>query len=797
MAGRFFPMRTLRTRLIVFWAAPSLLCVLLLAVAFPWLLRDLRGDLGEREMDILAARIEAEVAGVQSRVGALAQLLARDAGLREALSATSDGHDARDGGLDGGLLARLLAGLRVAEPMIRSLDAVLARPGGPPRHWRTEEDCPLARALDCPMPDLPMAVAVVAFDLSGGARTELRLAAFLDSAAAGALVGNRGGVLLIADGRVRVASLPGTEEALGASAPPWLRSALSGDRGAMGKLEAGGRSWFARLMPLREDVAEPGAGPARMSLLLLLPDEVGASGMDQAFRIVGQVVALLLVVLAAFAAAAARRLGGMLAALTDAMRQLGRGDLGVAIPPPPRGASRDVVELVEACTAFRDAAAERSRLSERLRWLANFDGLTGLPNRALMADRLELTFAAARRDGTGLAVLAMDLDHFKEVNDSLGHAAGDEVLRAVASRLRGCLRATDTLARVGGDEFVLVAPGLDDHGALSAFAARLLASMEEPFQVGHESRPIGLSIGAATLSLHGLDGRPEALLQDADLALYQAKSEGGSCLRVFEPAMDERLRTRRALIADLRLAVERQELTILFQPQVSTATRRIKGAEALLRWHHPQRGLIGPDTFIPLAEETGLIVPIGAWVLEEACQVARGWQGLNLAVNVSPIQVRQASFVATVERALSRSGLPPERLELEITEAAMLANTAETLGMLSRLRSLGVRLAMDDFGTGYSSLATLQRFRFDKIKVDRSFIRHIEDDAKAVALLRAVIALGSALDVTTNAEGVEEEGQLSMLRAEGCEEAQGYLFGQPMPAAEFRVLAGLADRWAA
>ncbi|WP_338662200.1 EAL domain-containing protein [Pararoseomonas sp. SCSIO 73927] len=534
--------------------------------------------------------------------------------------------------------------------------------------------------------------------------------------------------------------------------------------------------------------------------VLLLPAETAAPTGDatgSALGLVAPSFAAIFLVGTAYAAAAARRLGGMLTGLTEALRRLGRGDLTVPIPPPPRGAPREVAELTDACIQFRDASAERSRLSERLRWLANFDGLTGLPNRALLGDRLELAFAAARRDGTHLTVLAMDLDHFKEVNDALGHAAGDEVLRVVAGRLRDCLRATDTLARVGGDEFVLVAPDLGRPEALSAFAARLLAAMEEPVLLGAEFRAVGLSIGAAVLAPGSFDGRPEALLQDADLALYQAKAEGGSCLRVFEPEMDERLRTRRLLVADLRNAMARQELTILFQPQVSTATRRIKGAEALLRWHHPQRGMISPDVFIPMAEETGLIVPIGAWVLEQACQVARGWGGLNLAVNVSAIQVRQASFVATVEGALARSGLPPAQLELEITEAAMLANSAETLGILSRLRSLGVRLAMDDFGTGYSSLATLQRFRFDKIKVDRSFIRHIAMDAKAVALLRAVIALGSALDVTTNAEGVEDEGQLSMLRAEGCEEAQGFLFGRPMAAADFQALVGRQDARAA
>ena len=726
MAGLWRPFRSMRTRLIVCTAGPSLVCVLALIVGVPWLLHDIDGDIAGRRLAAAAARLDAY------------PMAARFQDTGQGPAAVLD-----------------------------AADEILGAPGE--------------------------------------------------------------GALLLLEGReLRATSLPGTEDAAGRNAPIWLSDALQADRAAMGMLTAGGRNWFARLVPLgaatEDDVpAEAGPAPGRVALaaLLLMPPDHALARLERNLGILCQGVAALLLLLAIPTVAGGRRLGRMMADLTEAMQRLSRGDLASILPPPP-GASDEMAALIEACSSFRDASAERVRLSERLRWLANFDSLTGLPNRALMGDRLELAFAAARRDGSGLVVLAMDLDHFKEVNDTLGHAAGDEALRAVAQRLRGCLRATDTLARVGGDEFVLVAPGLAEPGALSAFAARLLEAMEQPVSIGLEDWTIGLSIGAAVLSAWSLDSqgfdsrgydsqgfgnqgfdsrrfdnRPEALLHDADLALYKAKADGGSCLRIFEPAMDEKLRTRRALIADLRLAMERQEFTILFQPQVSTATRRIKGAEALLRWYHPTRGLIGPDTFIPLAEETGLIVPIGAWVLEEACHVARGWRGLNLAVNVSPIQVRQAGFVATVERALARSGLPPACLELEITEATMLANTAETLGVLSRLRGLGVRLAMDDFGTGYSSLATLQRFRFDKIKVDRSFIRNLETDAKAVALLRAVIALGSALDVITNAEGVEEEGQLSMLRAEGCEEAQGYLFGRPMSAADFRAKAGLQEVHAA
>ncbi|WP_052401704.1 putative bifunctional diguanylate cyclase/phosphodiesterase [Muricoccus aerilatus] len=795
MAGRLFPLQTLRARLIVLSVAPSLICVLVLLVGVPRILRDLGGPAAGGALRAAAARLEAEVAGARSGLAGLAGVLSREGLLREELALAAGAEDPSAGA---DLLSRLLTDLRRADPAIRTVEATATPLGGPPRRWVAQHGSPA--------PELAVASATAFYNLPGGARAELRLAAFLDPAVARRMLGTSGRLALVSGEVIRGIDPPGEEETLPELPPAWRQMVRQGRRAATGFLTAEHGDLIAALVPLDGPAARKGVlgaaarlatVPPPRAALLLRPAEPGLAAIERRFRVLGGVAAAVLVVLGAVTVLAARRLAAMLAALTEALSRLGQGDAAVQIPRPPRGASRELIELTEACTTFRDAAAERTRLSERLRWLANFDGLTGLPNRALMGDRLELAFAAARRDGMGLVVFAMDLDHFKEVNDTLGHAAGDEVLRVVAARLRGCLRATDTLARIGGDEFVLVAPGLDGPAALSAFAARLLAAMEDPVPVGPEHRAIGLSIGAAVLPPNSFDDRPEALLQDADLALYQAKAAGGSCLRIFEPGMDERLRTRRALIADLRMAMERQELTILFQPQVSTATRRIKGAEALLRWYHPQRGLIGPDIFIPLAEETGLIVPIGAWVLEEACQVARSWGGLHLAVNVSPIQVRQAGFVGTVERALSRSGLPPERLELEITEATMLTNTAETLAILSRLRSLGVRLAMDDFGTGYSSLATLQRFRFDKIKVDRSFIRHLEKDPKAVALLRAVIALGSALDVITNAEGVEEEGQLSMLRAEGCEEAQGYLFGKPMSAAEFRAQAGLSGARAA
>ncbi|MBB5693370.1 putative bifunctional diguanylate cyclase/phosphodiesterase [Muricoccus pecuniae] len=787
MIGRFLPHNGLRSRMVFLSAAPSLLCLLAMAAVVAWFVRGLQLDMEARALQAAGTRFETRMAELRGRLDALSLLLPRHEALSGALPAESGA----------GRLRPLLAELQAADPSIQAIELRVPGGGRPDRVYRLADGCASLPTARCEVGGPPLAESVAALDLPDGTRAEVRISAFMSQELAEALAfGEKGALMLLTEGAVGVSTLPVPTSPLADWAPNWLLDAMAANRVGTGSLSLDERVWQARVAPLEGGAVRDPSRP-RSFILLLLPAGAGAEALD---RTVGAIVAALAAMLAvgiALAAIAAGRLGNMLSALTDALRRLGRGDLSVSIPALPPGAPRELVELTDACTLFRDASAERSRLSERLRWLANFDALTGLPNRALLGDRLDLAFATARRDGTGLVVLALDLDHFKEVNDTLGHAMGDEVLRVVASRLRSCLRTTDTLARTGGDEFVLVAPGLEEPAQLEGFANRLLAAMEDPVPIGSEYRSIGLSIGAAVLAPGGFDGKPEAMLQDADLALYQAKAEGGSCLRIFEPAMNDRLRTRRALVADLRVAMARQELTILFQPQVSTATRRIKGAEALLRWHHPTRGVIGPDVFIPLAEETGLIVPIGAWVLEEACHVARRWGGLSLAVNVSAHQVRQASFVDTVERALARSGLPARCLELEITEAAMLANSAETLGILSRLRSLGVRLAMDDFGTGYSSLATLQRFRFDKIKVDRSFVRHLVHDARAVALLRAVIALGSALDVTTNAEGVEDEGQLSLLQAEGCDEAQGYLFGRPMSAADFEAQLGTRNSSAA
>ncbi|MDO9713072.1 putative bifunctional diguanylate cyclase/phosphodiesterase [Paracraurococcus lichenis] len=427
------------------------------------------------------------------------------------------------------------------------------------------------------------------------------------------------------------------------------------------------------------------------------------------------------------------------------------------------------------------------RALDRAAYLAAHDLLTGLPNRGIFGDRLRQAMTQSHRNGQPLAVFCLDLDRFKEVNDTLGHAAGDKLLREVSRRLSACLRDSDTLARLGGDEFAVIQPRVaQPHGA-EALARRIIAAVEPPIDLDGQQVTVGVSVGIA-LSQPEQAIEPLQLLKDADLALYQVKENGRGDFCFFAPEMNQRLMERRALEADLRRALGEGEFRLHYQPQIDLPSGRVIGAEALLRWNRPGWGNVSPDQFIPLAEETGLIAQIGAWTLQEACRLAVTWpEELGVAVNVSAVQFRLPGLYEAVAAALATTGLRPSRLELEITEGVLLHDTDETLAMLYRLRRLGVKIAMDDFGTGYSSLGYLQKFSFDKIKIDRGFIRSLGQDANSEAIVRAVVGITRSLGVRANAEGVETDSQARLLQAEGCGEVQGYLFGKPMPAEDFRA----------
>ncbi len=427
-------------------------------------------------------------------------------------------------------------------------------------------------------------------------------------------------------------------------------------------------------------------------------------------------------------------------------------------------------------STFDDITSQR-KSEARIAYMALHDGLTGLPNRARLNMWLDEALEQARETHQKLAVAVFDLNRFKEINDSFGHAWGDAVLVEVARRLNAALEPAEFAARLGGDEFGL-ARIYESPAELNAFVRRLEATFEPAFEYERHTLHFGASIGVAAFPADG-DER-EILLNNADLAMYRAKEQISENLAFYEPAMDERARERRKLAGELRHAIARDELALLYQPQCLLADGCLSGYEALLRWHHPERGLIGPDLFIPIAEEAGLIIAIGEWVLEQACLEAMQWPYEHrIAVNLSPIQLVQPGIAETVTRVLARTGLPPCRLELEITESAIITDKARALHNLRQIKALGVAIAMDDFGTGYSSLDTLRSFPFDKIKIDKSFLLESDESAQAQAIIRAVLALGQSLDIPVLAEGVETLDHLEMLRAEGCQEAQGYYLGRP------------------
>jgi len=436
--------------------------------------------------------------------------------------------------------------------------------------------------------------------------------------------------------------------------------------------------------------------------------------------------------------------------------------------------------------ATHEDITERRQAEARITHLAHYDALTDLPNRALFHEQLKRELARIAPGGQ-LAVLYIDIDEFKSVNDTLGHLIGDELLKSVAVSLGRCIRDTDFVARLGGDEFAIVQTGVRTTDDVTDLVTRVLNTIREPYEcLGHQVTT-DASIGIALAPQHGAD--LDQILKNADLAMYAAKSAGRRTYRFFEPEMDARVRARRILEMDLRQALSDGAFEVHYQPCVSLRDNKITGCEALLRWRHSERGMISPAEFIPIAEETGLINQLGEWVLTTACAEATTWPDqFKLAVNVSPVQFKSGTLALKIVAALAASGLPASRLELEITEAVLIRDDEAALAILHQLRAIGVRIALDDFGTGYSSLSYLQRFPFDKIKIDRCFVSDIAESDGSSCIVQAVVNIAAARQMTTTAEGVETQQQRELLRALGCAEMQGYLFSPARPAAEIRQL---------
>ena len=447
--------------------------------------------------------------------------------------------------------------------------------------------------------------------------------------------------------------------------------------------------------------------------------------------------------------------------------------------------------IVRMCECYE---AERQRTDEQLKqredelgFLATHDPLTGLPNRTLILDRVEQMLARSRRGKTPVAALFIDLDNFKGINDTLGHGVGDELLRAVTARLDGVIRDADALGRLGGDEFVVISEELSLAAAPELIAERLLNALEHPFKLGADGEirvTVTASIGIAT----GEPASAEELLREADIAMYRAKWDGKSRYTVFETGMHDILQQRMELEMDLRDALANDEFVLAYQPTFNLSDMTPTGVEALIRWQHPERGLVQPDEFIPLLEETGLITGVGRWVLEEACRQGAAWRTagypIGMAVNVSARQLDSDHLIAEVEHALSASGLDPEALTIEITETTLMRNIEDTARRLNEIKQLGVRIAIDDFGTGYSSLAHLQRFPVDALKIDRSFIAGLKQNQEGETLIHTLVQLGKALSIETFAEGIEQQQELTLLRDEHCDSGQGFLFARPLDVAD-------------
>ncbi|HEX5145806.1 MAG TPA: EAL domain-containing protein [Conexibacter sp.] len=476
-------------------------------------------------------------------------------------------------------------------------------------------------------------------------------------------------------------------------------------------------------------------------------------------------------------------------------RELQAGDAALAQARQMLQRSLDVT-LVRMCEAFeaerRKAHEELSRRQEELAFLATHDGLTGLPNRTLIRDRIEQMLVRAQVGGTPVAALFVDVDNFKSINDSLGHAVGDELLRAVAARLDGAVRGTDTLGRLGGDEFVVVAEGVSLAAGAEPIAERLLDALQDPFRLdGAETQVfVKASIGVAT----GHRTTADELLRDADIAMYRAKWDGKNRYVVFEAGMEDAVQLRMELEMDLQQAVQNREFFLVYQPTFDLVAMQPTGVECLIRWRSPSRGVVQPDDFIPLLEESGLIAAVGAWVLEEACRQGAAWHAaghrIGIAVNVSARQLDDDELLGHVRRALASTGLHPTALTIEITETTLMRNAEETASRLLAIKDLGVRIAIDDFGTGYSSLAHLQRFPVDALKIDRSFISRLGEDGESGVLLRSLVQLGKALAIETLAEGIERPSELSLIRDECCDSGQGFLFARPLEAGDVAAFLG-------
>jgi diguanylate cyclase (GGDEF)-like protein len=439
---------------------------------------------------------------------------------------------------------------------------------------------------------------------------------------------------------------------------------------------------------------------------------------------------------------------------------------------------------------FHDVSAAKA-MTIKISELAQHDVLTGLPNRAYLNDRIAQAITVAHRHGTKFAVLFLDLDNFKHINDSLGHPIGDTLLQSVARRLVSCVRDSDTVSRQGGDEFIVLLSEVAEAKNAAPCAQKLLTMLKAPNFVGHHSLEVSASIGISIYPEDGLD--PETLIKTADTAMYQAKKHGRNNYKFFEEEMNIRAVERQSIEEDLRGALERQEFVLQYQPKIDLRTGMITGAEALIRWLHPQRGMVSPLMFVPVAEDSGLILPIGMWVRREACQQARAWQDagfapLSVAVNISVVEFRDQNFLESVRAILRETRLEPSRLELELTESVLMQHVDASTSVLRKLKAMGVRLAVDDFGTGYSSLSYLRRFPIDALKIDRSFVREITSNPDDATIVSAVISMGRSLNHCVIAEGVETREQCTFLQNQQCDQGQGYYFSRPVFPEQFAKL---------